>query len=322
MARPSALFALALGGAAAFEWFHTACPLADKPMPSACAQPALATDAAITLFFQVETRSGGANFSCADASDPSITYCARAWTQPESGAAGSCFFLLPAGHSYKCSGAGNVDVIDASYAPLRSALAPAAQKLACPSASLAAGASCEQPALAADAYVYLSFAGAAAAGGAFTCSAAGATVCAFSTALTGVSDASSCAFLLAANTPLSCSATLGAIAFGAPRAVPLTIAYAGNNSKRGIAPCPRSGPKPNDCDCVADITKNTTDAFVSISATTPDAGCACARSRPRRGAPNSISSSLPRPPLSPPQSIPSTATRRASTCADGAATSA
>jgi hypothetical protein len=62
------------------------------------------TDAALTLFFQIESTSSGGAFSCADAE---VVYCARSWTLPEAGgAAGSCFFILPAGRSFTCTATG------------------------------------------------------------------------------------------------------------------------------------------------------------------------------------------------------------------------
>jgi hypothetical protein len=52
--------------------------------------------------------------------------CARSWTNSsESGAAGSCFFLLPAGVGYTCASSGAVNMIDASFAPAAANRAPA-----------------------------------------------------------------------------------------------------------------------------------------------------------------------------------------------------
>ena len=74
------------------SWSPLACPRPDSSFEPSCTSQALPTDAALTLFFQIEsTGSSGGYFACSSAS---VTYCARNWTQPESGSVGSCFFLL------------------------------------------------------------------------------------------------------------------------------------------------------------------------------------------------------------------------------------
>ena len=56
----------------------------------------------------------------------------RAWLPHEGGSSGSCWFLLPAGSSYECSGEGTIHVIGANTAPLRSKLLDAARSAAIP----------------------------------------------------------------------------------------------------------------------------------------------------------------------------------------------
>ena len=273
------LAALLSARASALSWAPLACPSRGAPFAASCTQPAVSatTDAALTLFFQIESTSSGGAFSCADAE---VVYCARSWTLPEAGgAAGSCYFVLPAGRSFTCTATGGaVNVIDADYALLAQRVLGAPAALACPAGTLggsAAAARCEQPPLPHDAWVLASFHGAQPSGdgGAFSCAAGGVTLCSFATSLAGPADASSCSFLLAAHTPLACAATAGAVTFSSPAsAFPLSIAYAGNASSGAdsIAPCPRAGPKPNDCDCAVDLAHNATDALVTITSTVPD----------------------------------------------------
>jgi len=273
------LFLLLIVGSKGTSWSKTSCP--ESGSFKDCTQSApYPGDVAITLFFQIETNAPGpTGFACMDSEDAGVTYCARNWTQPESGAAGSCFFLLSAGHSLSCkSSGGNVNLIDAYYNPLFRDVLGAPQALGCPSGVLGGNSpSCDQPGLPTDSWVVAAFKGAAAdaAASSFSCRAQGVTLCSFTTALTGPSDTSSCSFLLPANTTLSCSATEGSIAFlDPPSALPFVSPYAGNLSGGGAAgppPCPPAGPKPNDCDC--SLSGNaTTDTFVTITSTTPDAG--------------------------------------------------
>ena len=259
---------LLVGAAHGATWLKTLCPASGSTFKS-CTQPtSFATDVAVTLFFQIETRTvGTTSFSCVDGADADVTFCARSWTDAESGAAGSCFFLVPAGRSLACSASGGaINVIDAAYIPLAVNALGAPQALACPSGALAPGKPCKQLGLPQDQWVVATYAGGGApAASAFACSVGGVEVCSFATALSGPSDVSSCSFLLPANNSLLCAATQGSISFPAPAVgFPLAMAYAGNLSS-DIAPCPPAGPKPNDCDCDIDTAGNKTDTFVSIT---------------------------------------------------------
>jgi len=260
--------------AASFAWQPLACPAHGSPV-SACAQAPLAGDAAVVLFYQMETQApGGGAFSCAD--DAGRALCARDWANSsESGAAGSCFFLLAAGRGFACTAArGAVNMIDANYAllaaPALAAGGPA--PVACPAGTLAAGgAGCELPAAPADRWVHAAWAGASVAGGAFACTPRGASApgCAWASDANGPTDASSCAFLLPAGVELDCAVTRGAVAFAPASATALLAPLAGPEGP-SYGPCPPASPKPNDCDC--GFAGNKTDAIVSIVSTSVDGG--------------------------------------------------
>ena len=101
----------------ALEWRPLICPASDHALNASCSEPAHTSDAVVTIFFQIESPVA-ASFSCAD--DAGLVLCARAWTNAsESGAAGSCFFLLPKGVGYTCGApSGSVNIIDADFSEL------------------------------------------------------------------------------------------------------------------------------------------------------------------------------------------------------------
>lgn len=271
--------ALLASRASALVWSKTPCPLAQSTMNATCDEPAHPVDRAVTLFFQVETRSGGASFACTSGE---VVLCARSWAQPQSGASGSCFFLVPAGATWTCTSSGSgVNVIDASSTPLvAGALAGGAPStLACPSGTLTAGAasaSCTTAAPA-DAWVHVAYSGASSGKNAFTCTSGGATVCSFSTSTVddgGARDAGSCSFLVAKGAALSCAASAGAVAFSQTYATALAGAPYATTSRAASPPCPVAGyPHTNMCDCTyVPPSSGATDTVVVIAATSVDAG--------------------------------------------------
>lgn len=89
IAAPLGIFA-----ATVLAWTPLTCPQPQGPFASSCKSDALATDSALTLFFQLESQGNSGGFFNCTGTASGVTYCARNWTQPESGSAGSCFFLL------------------------------------------------------------------------------------------------------------------------------------------------------------------------------------------------------------------------------------
>ena len=75
-------------------WTPLTCPQPQSPFASSCKSEALPTDSALTLFFQIESQGNSGGFFRCTGTTSGVTYCARNWTQPESGSVGSCFFLL------------------------------------------------------------------------------------------------------------------------------------------------------------------------------------------------------------------------------------
>jgi hypothetical protein len=270
-----------VGAAAAFSWTPLICPPPEKAVPSSCTEPAHAFTAAFTFFFQIES-STAASFSCVDGAGRAL--CARSWTNSsESGAAGSCFFLLPAGVGYTCASSGAVNMIDASFAPAAANRAPAlapppAQPLACPGGALTAGGGggggCTLAAGASDRWVHAAWRGAAGGGGAFSCAAAGAAVCAWGSSALGPADGSSCAFLLPAGAALECAASRGRVDFSQSTALAFEAPYAAAGARPAPAgDCPPSSPKPNDCDCShVNNATSATDEVVTIVSSSVDDG--------------------------------------------------
>ena len=144
--------------------------------------------------------------------------------------------------------------------------ATAPRGLACPAGTLTG--SCIQPAAASDAWVFLSWAGAAPGVSSFSCSAGGAVVCAWSSAASGPADASSCSFLMPAGAALSCAVGSGAVAFGATSlATDLALAPYGTTTREATPPCPvANATAPNDCDCDFSSPANETDTIVVLAA--------------------------------------------------------
>lgn len=260
-------------------WSKTPCPLSDTQMNTSCTEPAHAVDRAVSFFFQVETRNAqGASFVCKSGD---VVLCARSWSLPQSGSAGACFFLVPAGVTWQCNATEGVNVIDADSTPLiAGALAPGAPAaLACPSGTLVAGSASESCSATAptDAWTHVSYRGASPTGrNAFACSADGATVCAFSTSNTsdgGALDAGSCSFLLRGGAALMCTATSGSVSFDTTYMTALGKSYASSSPAAG-KPCPPAAyPATNMCDC--DYTSpatEATDTIVVIASTSVDGG--------------------------------------------------
>ena len=257
--------------AQAFQFTPSICPPHDSPLPATCTEPAHAGDAVYTIFFQVES-AHATSFACKD--DAGRVLCARSWTNAsESGAAGSCFFLLPAGVGYQCASAsGTVNIIDAAFALTAAPVLapPPAQPLACPSGPLsAAGGGCTLPPSASDRWIQAAWQGDGVAGGAFSCSAAGAPVCAWGSSALGPGDGSSCAFLLPAGAALQCATSRGSVTFAPSTALAFAEPYtAGAAPARGE--CPPSSPKPNDCDCSHENNSTLVDEIVTIVASSTD----------------------------------------------------
>ena len=285
MTPSSSLLSLLLAGSAlahavAIPWTPLSCPHAGSPFTN-CSLPPTTSDVAVTLFYQIESLgSAGGGFSCGN---ERTSYCARSWTQPESGSAGSCYFLLAAGSSYACTATGGaVNVIDAMYTPLANGtLLAAPLAVSCPgnltlSATSPGPASCTSVPLDHDVWVtaaWVSMVGSSA----FECHYAAddgpaAPLCASAAAASGAGDASSCSFLLAANSALTCVASAGSVAFSSSTGVSFAAPYSGPAhppAVKGVCP-PAVTNKTNDCDCAFTNTAPTSDALVALTASSID----------------------------------------------------
>jgi hypothetical protein len=271
------LVVLSIAVQCASAWSPLACPAPDAPFPASCTAAPLSVDAAVTMFFQIESQgSDGGWLNCTSTGSDPVTYCARSWTQPESGSVGSCFFLLPAHESYSCKSSGslgNINSIDADFTPLANGVlaSSAPRRLSCPSGTLSG--SCTEPAASTDSWVYIAWVGETpSAVNTFTCSAGGAVICSSSTAATGGSDVSSCSALVPAGSPLTCTVTAGSVAFRPSFALAFALSPYGTSDREKTPPCPVAGPAPNDCDCEFQSPANATDTIVVLSASSPDAG--------------------------------------------------
>eukprot|EP01060_Flectonema_neradi_P026742 TRINITY_DN35_c0_g1_i1.p1 TRINITY_DN35_c0_g1~~TRINITY_DN35_c0_g1_i1.p1 ORF type:complete len:786 (+),score=185.26 TRINITY_DN35_c0_g1_i1:1640-3997(+) len=76
-------------------------------------------DEAVTLFFQTEQQSGTASISCTVGN--AVT-CFRSYPLSDTGSAGGCFFVIPAGAQMSCDVQGTVNIIGSHVSPLKGAL--------------------------------------------------------------------------------------------------------------------------------------------------------------------------------------------------------
>ena len=247
-------------------------------MQSTCSQPSLESDSAVIMFFQVETNNvNGASFSCARHDAPDTPICSRNWkNSSESGAAGSCYFLLPAKTPFTCTSSGGaVNIIDSNYELLAApALVANTVPVACPGGTLDSSSSCQlTPDAITDRWIQSAWSGGGGPdGGAFECTIAGSTstpLCSWSSDSAGPSDGSSCAFLLPAAKTLSCKATRGTVKFTPSHAVALLEPLIGAAPEAPVT-CPPSSPNPNDCDCSFDNNSTISDALVIITSRSAD----------------------------------------------------
>ena len=237
-------------GAAAVKWTKLGCPNTTTEKGCSWTNPSSEVDAVVSLFFQVELAQGEpiGKFTCGSGK---TTYCSRGWLPSEGGSSGSCWFLVPAGGSYACTGEGTVHFIGSNSAPLASKLLSAAgpSALPCLKGAVAAGATCEHTGGGgADEWLSLSWTlGAGAAStplSSFSCSYASAgsavEVCSYSANTSYVSSnasgtllaerGSSCAFLLPAAAKLSCAVTAGGVSFDAATLHPLVKSVYGSSA--------------------------------------------------------------------------------------------
>eukprot|EP01079_Euglenida_sp_SAG-EU17-18_P004018 gene4018-4370_t len=137
------------------------------------------------------------------------TFCERAWTPKESGAAADCFFLLPAHASFSCEGEGTTNIIGAHGAALASAnLSPTADALPCPKAGSAD--QCTYHNTDGDKWVNLALSSGDEEHNSYACTYSGHQVCAYGVT-NGTKDASSCSFMLPQGETLECGMSAGSM---------------------------------------------------------------------------------------------------------------
>jgi hypothetical protein len=263
------------------SWTALSCPKAGSPF-STCTEPSFSTDVAVTLFFQIEsTGTSGGSFSCQTNDSSKAIVCLRNWTQPESGSAGSCFFLLPQGQSYSCSSSGGIiNVIDADSTPLISGTLRKENPVVtnCPGTQLLGktSSSCTADVQSNDVWIstaWMAVSSSPTELSSFVCTVDNIIVCAYGTAASGDEDSSSCSFLVPANSELSCNTTSGVTSFlGSYAIATFNSSYAENGlPSAGVACPPAHVNKTNDCDCEFDALPSA-DVLVQIVSTSIDAG--------------------------------------------------
>ena len=288
----------------AVHWSAARCPNASTwgSVERSCQEPSPPhggdVDTVVSLFFQVELLQNETIGSITCRTKDAVV-CNRAWLPHESGSSGSCWFLLPAGSSYECSGEGTIHVIGANTAPLRSKLLDAAHSAAIPglAGAAAAGSVARHSAGSADEWVSLSWRLASSSAAraplrSFTCAAGGIMVCSFSANTTAASDPASasaqsqrggsCAFLLPAESSLTCTmGEEGGVDWVSATATPLRQSVYGKTAAALPAnyTCPDpptpmypDGRKGNPCDCGWINPYTDRDIVVAINALSVDDG--------------------------------------------------
>jgi hypothetical protein len=253
----------------------------------------------VTIMLQTEAPNAS-SFRCVDSDTKAAVavLCSRTWEGTESGGVGSCFFLLPAGHSFTCTspaGQAGVNAIDSSYALLSGSVTASAgwAPVACPGAG---GGSCSLPNTGAtDLWIQAAFASSPAAGAnadnnassSLACTLVGGTasgsppsspsVCSFSTSTTSTSPtASSCAILVPAGATLVCTAAGAPLAYEQSQALTFSAPYAlapPASSPPAQAPCPpASFPSTDMCDCSSPVANATAGAGAAAASTAAAVG--------------------------------------------------
>eukprot|EP01064_Diplonema_japonicum_P037856 TRINITY_DN8_c0_g1_i10.p1 TRINITY_DN8_c0_g1~~TRINITY_DN8_c0_g1_i10.p1 ORF type:complete len:778 (+),score=266.13 TRINITY_DN8_c0_g1_i10:57-2390(+) len=223
-----------------------------------------AVDEVVSLFFQVELTSGESEggFTC---SNGNMVYCNRKWSSSDSGSAGDCFFVLPAGASFDCTVQGTVNFIGAHAAQMSASLvSKTATDVPC------AGASCSYTnSKNSDMWVAQSFEASGSGTNSMSCSYNNVEVCAYSVGSLG---GYSCNYFLPAGATVNCKVDQGSFRM---------LSSAGASTMRSYLPasaqtdthfsCPNmTGTQPNLCDCSYTNPHADKDLVVTVASSSVD----------------------------------------------------
>ena len=199
-----------------------------------------AVDEAVTLFFQAEQQSGVASISCTVGN---AVPCYRSYPNSDTGSAGGCFFVIPAGAEMSCDVQGTVKVIGSHVSPLKGALLDTNTKtISCDNGDCSYTNSGG-----ADLWVTQRLAARGYGINEFSCKYGTMEVCAY--AVNGTQGGFSCNFILPAGADLKCEIKSGSFD-GTSAAFPFKKNVLQLDSQTVPMNCPNvSYPKPNMCDC-------------------------------------------------------------------------
>eukprot|EP01064_Diplonema_japonicum_P010937 TRINITY_DN1817_c0_g2_i1.p1 TRINITY_DN1817_c0_g2~~TRINITY_DN1817_c0_g2_i1.p1 ORF type:complete len:781 (+),score=216.57 TRINITY_DN1817_c0_g2_i1:53-2395(+) len=252
----SFLLLLAAAAVHAVQWTEINCPGGDG---NCNYQNQGNTDQIVSLFFQVELQNGVTDgyFQC---SSGDVTYCSRRWTASETGSAGDCFFLLPAGGQFQCQSQGTIHFIGSHAAPLAAnALTKNTHEIPCSS-----GTCTYTNKLSTDLWVAQSFeTNEPSLHNSFNCKYSNLTVCNYAVNGTG---GYSCGYVLPAGATVTCKAN-GQFDMRGSVGLEFAKTYLSNNAQTEAQwNCPLvSYPKPNMCDCAYTNPHNDKDLIVMVT---------------------------------------------------------